>query len=79
MKIYLFNALNGAYLGEAFADESPWERGEYLVPEDATTIPPPQGEPGQIPFFNRQEQRWEFHNHPGHAARRLRDTLDNTV
>jgi len=67
MKIYLFNPVNGAYLGEAFADESPWKRGEYLIPDDATLIPPPQGEAGEIPFFNIQEQRWEFANHPGRA------------
>jgi len=77
MKVYLFNPVNGAYLGEAFADESPWKRGEYLIPDDATLIPPPQGESGEIPFFNIQDQRWVFANHPGRAASRLRDTLDN--
>jgi len=76
MKIYLFNPETGAFLGEAFADESPWKRGEYLLPDDATTIPPPQSEPGQIPFYNIQDQRWEFVKHPGRAASRLRDTLD---
>jgi hypothetical protein len=79
MKIYLFNPVNGAYLGEAFADEAPWRRGEYLLPDDATLIPPPQGEPGEVPCFNSQEQRWEFANHDVRAASRLRDTLDNNV
>ena len=59
MKIYLFNPLNGAYLGESFADEVPLKSGEYLIPDDATTIPPPQFEKGQIPFFIIREQRWE--------------------
>jgi len=76
MKIYLFNSQTGAYLGETFADEAPLKRGEYLLPDDATVIPPPQFEPGEILFFNRQEQRWEFVRHPGRAASRLRDTLD---
>ncbi|MRR05966.1 MAG: hypothetical protein EG828_03330 [Deltaproteobacteria bacterium] len=78
-KIYLFNLKTGAYLGEDFADESPWKRGEYLIPDDATLIPPPQVEPGQMPFFTIREQRWEIRNHPGRAASRLRDTLDNEV
>lgn len=79
MKIYLFNPVNGAYLGEAFADESPWKRGEYLIPDDATQIPPPWGEPGKIPFFNTQEQRWVLVDHPGNARNQSRDTLDINV
>ncbi|MDD2338000.1 MAG: hypothetical protein PHD01_15675 [Geobacteraceae bacterium] len=79
MKIYLFNPETGAYLGEAFADEAPFKRGQYIIPDDATTIPPPQVEPGQIPFFNILEQRWRVFNRPGSAASRLSDTLDNNV
>ena len=37
MKIYLFNLVTGAYLGEDFADEDPFKRGEYVIPDDATT------------------------------------------
>jgi len=59
MKIYLFNPVNGAYLGEAFADESPLKRGECSIPDDATLIPPPQVESGQMTFFNIREQCWE--------------------
>jgi hypothetical protein len=79
MKIYLFNPETGAYLGEAFADEAPFKRGEYIIPDDATMIPPPLLEPGQIPIFKIREQRWEVINFPGRAASRLRDTLDNSV
>jgi hypothetical protein len=64
MKIYLFNPETGVYLGEAFADEAPFKRGEYIIPDDATTIQPPQLEPGQIPLFKIREQRWEVRNHP---------------
>lgn len=59
MKIYLFNPETGAYLGEAFADEAPFRRGEYVIPDDATVIPPPQVERGQTPFFSIRDQRWE--------------------
>jgi hypothetical protein len=60
MKIYLFNPDTGAYLGEAFADEAPFRRGEYVMPDDATTIPPPPHEPGQILLFKTNEQCWEI-------------------
>jgi len=59
MKIYLFNMVTGAYLGEDFADEDPLRRGVYVIPDDATTIPPPWFETGQIPFFDIRKQRWE--------------------
>jgi hypothetical protein len=79
MKIYLFNPVTGAYLGEAFADEAPFRRGEYVIPDDATTIPPPPLEPGQVPLFKVREQRWEVITSPGRAASRLRDTLEYEV
>ncbi len=59
MKIYYYNPETGAFLGEDFADEAPYRRGEYRIPDDATMIPPPQVEKGQMPFFNIREQRWE--------------------
>jgi hypothetical protein len=69
MKIYLFSHETGAYLGEDFADEAPLQSGLYLMPPDATTIPPPQVEPGQIPYFNSRQQCWEIRDRPGHGAR----------
>ena len=59
MKIYLFNPETGVYLGEDFADEDPMNQGGYVIPPDATTIEPPAVERGQIPVFNRVEERWE--------------------
>lgn len=64
MKIYLFNPVTGAYLGEDFADEAPFKRGSYVIPEDATTIAPPKVQGGQMPIFNLREQRWEIHPIP---------------
>lgn len=60
MKIYLFNPLNGVYLGEDFADEDPMKRGTFIVPPDATMIPPPRVEPGLVPVFRIREQQWEI-------------------
>ena len=70
MKIYHFRLETGAYLGEDFADEAPLKRGDYIIPEDATIIPPPQVEPGQLPFFNIRDQRWEVRTIPA-----VRETL----
>ncbi len=79
MKIYLFNPETGAYLGEAFADEAPFRRGEYIIPDDATTIPPPQLEPGHVPLFNTRGQRWEVFDRPGNAESRSRVTVEDRV
>lgn len=38
-------------MGESIADESPLEPGVYLIPSCATTIEPPNYNPGTIPFF----------------------------
>ncbi len=60
MKIYLFSPENGAYLGEDFADEEQFRRGSYIIPDDATAIPPPKAGSGWMPFFNVRERRWEI-------------------
>lgn len=59
MKIYYYNSETGAYLGEDFADETPFHSGEYRIPEDATTIAPPQVDRGYLAFFNVHNQCWE--------------------
>lgn len=79
MKIYLFNLVTGAYLGEDFADADPFRRGAYIIPEDATIIPPPQVEPGQLLFFNIREQRWEIRTNSPLRESHSRDTLDDST
>ncbi len=64
MKIYLFNPETGIYLGEDFADEAPMARGEYAIPADATTIPPPPAGLGEIPVFDAVARRWEVRPQP---------------
>ncbi len=59
MKIYLYNAETGVYLGEDFADEVPTGRKGYVLPPDATTIAPPRLERGQILVFDADAQRWD--------------------
>lgn len=53
MKAYLFNAENGLYLGETFAE------ADNLFHEDGlTSIPPPDYEPGQVPVFDSRQKAW---------------------
>ncbi len=59
MKIYLFNPENGVYLGEDFADNMSLKSGRYSIPDDATTIPPPEVQRGEVPVFNRETGKWE--------------------
>jgi len=75
MKIYLFNAVSGAYLGEDFADEGPFRCGEFIIPDDATTIPPPRVEAGRMAFFNVREQCWEVCDIPAQRNSLPYDTL----
>lgn len=78
MKIYLFNPLTGAYLGEDFADEDTFKRGSHIIPDDATTQPPPKAEAGQIPFFNLREQCWEIRSVPAVRTSLSRDILEES-
>jgi hypothetical protein len=59
MKIYRYNTETGVYLGEDFADKGSMVGGEYEMPDDATTIPPPEVMRGEIPIFNPEKGGWE--------------------
>ncbi|WP_298434957.1 hypothetical protein [Geobacter sp.] len=64
MKIYRFQPETGFYLGEDFTDEASMKRGEFEMPPDATTIPPPEVVHGQISVFNVAELRWAVQPRP---------------
>jgi len=51
MKVFNYG-LDGIYLGESEADESPLEPGVFLIPGSATEIEPPIVESGFTPVFN---------------------------
>ena len=59
MRIYRFNPETGIYLGEDFADRVPLKGGEFEIPEDATTIPPPKLNQGEVPVFDTDSGKWE--------------------
>jgi hypothetical protein len=78
MKIYYFDKETGAYQGEGFADESPLKRGAYIVPSEATTIASPAFEQGEIPVFNRLEQRWEIRTASALCLKQIHGLIDGS-
>ena len=78
MKIYLYNTETGVYLGEDFADAASIKGGSYVIPEDATTIPPPEVKPGEVAVFHPDIGKWEVRK-LDQEMRRMRYTLSNSM
>ena len=53
MKIYSYD-LQGNYTGESVAEESPLEKGVYLIPASATEIKPPSTNANKVAVFDGQ-------------------------
>lgn len=60
--IYHYNATSGAYSGESLADESPLEKGVFLIPAHATTLPPPNVNTGEYAVW--AGNKWEVRRIP---------------
>lgn len=56
MKIYHYHPRTGEYLGVGEADESPLEKGKYLIPANATTEEPPALNKGEV--AKRKDNTW---------------------
>jgi len=59
MKIYLYDAETGFYLGQDYVDTSS-VAGICDLPENATVTKPPEGSPDQVAVMNRQTMQWEL-------------------
>lgn len=58
MKVYNYHPTTGEYIGELFADESPLEKGVWLIPACATDKQPlPQQENKKVVFVN---ENWGY-------------------
>lgn len=51
MKIYYFDEATRALIGDGTADPDPMTPGSYLVPANATPVPPPSAPAGMVAVF----------------------------
>jgi len=64
MRIHLYDAETGLYLGQDYTGTSS-VAGVCDLPENATTAKPPEGGPGRMAVMNRQTMQWELHRRGG--------------
>ena len=52
MIIYNYDPVTKVFTYPEEADEDPKERGKFLIPANATSLPPPTVKPGEVAAFN---------------------------
>lgn len=64
MKIYNFNDRTKVFVSESIAQDDPLEIGKYLLPANATFLPPPKTAKNEVAVFNGK--KWEIkHDYRG--------------
>ena len=73
MKI-VYQTNRGYYICETFCQESPLEKGTYLIPSEAIEIKPPQFEENEIPYWN--SNTWEIK--PNYSNKKYYSKIDKS-
>lgn len=60
LPIFHYHPETGIYVGQGFADPSPFRPNEWLIPASATIIAPPNPQDGYVAVFNVADELWEM-------------------
>ncbi|WP_027339929.1 hypothetical protein [Halonatronum saccharophilum] len=60
MKVYYFDKATKELTGIGEANISPANPSKFLIPANATDVPPPDCEKGEVVIFNQEENQWEI-------------------
>lgn len=58
MNIYHYHPGSGAFVESGIADPDPLDAGNWLIPANATTTPPPSCRVGEWPKFDPESNTW---------------------
>ena len=80
MQIYNYDAENKEYLNTEIAQESPLEKGVYLIPANATELVPPKTKANEVSIFDEEKQEWNnFIDNRGKKVYSVVDAISSTV
>ncbi len=80
MQIYNYDAENKEYLNTEIAQESPLEKGVYLIPANATELVPPKTKANEVSIFDEEKQEWNnFIDNRGKKVYSVVDATSSTV
>jgi hypothetical protein len=80
MKIYNYDEETKEYISTEEAQESPLEKGVYLIPANATELAPPKNKANEVSIFDEEKQEWNnFIDNRGKKVYSVVDAISSTV